>query len=331
MMKRDRLENTLAGESTDRPPVALWRYFPGDNLRPNDHVAALEWFHRSFEFDFAVFAPPHGYCVRDYGLTPQWQHSLDGQEEWQRDTIQRSLDWTELRRLEPHRGLFSQQVTALNLLDEGFTEHIPTVIYIPSPLTQAAQLAGDRLVLQHLRTHPDRIKTGLHTLADNILRFMESIRKLNLAGIVYDIHHANYDLMSETEYLELASPFDRKILTSVPQNWWLKILSLRGQAPMLKVVASYMVNVIAWQDDISHIDFSKGKNMVQQTVWGGVGHRYPLQSGMPGQLREGARQAMEAAYGRHLILGANMPMALNTPLANIRAVGQAVDDISRVS
>ena len=29
--KRKRLEATIAGEAVDRPPVALWRHWPGDD------------------------------------------------------------------------------------------------------------------------------------------------------------------------------------------------------------------------------------------------------------------------------------------------------------
>ena len=31
MSKRDRLAAAIAGENVDRPPVALWRHFPGDD------------------------------------------------------------------------------------------------------------------------------------------------------------------------------------------------------------------------------------------------------------------------------------------------------------
>ena len=36
MEKRERLEKTIAGEQTDRVPVALWRHWPGDDQRAAD-------------------------------------------------------------------------------------------------------------------------------------------------------------------------------------------------------------------------------------------------------------------------------------------------------
>ncbi len=34
MNYRERMENCLAAEDTDRPPVALWRHFPVDDQTP---------------------------------------------------------------------------------------------------------------------------------------------------------------------------------------------------------------------------------------------------------------------------------------------------------
>ena len=36
MTRRERLLATFAGEPVDRPAVALWRHFPGDDQRPAD-------------------------------------------------------------------------------------------------------------------------------------------------------------------------------------------------------------------------------------------------------------------------------------------------------
>ena len=34
-----RIEAAIGGEATDRPPIALWRHFPEDDLHPDKLVA----------------------------------------------------------------------------------------------------------------------------------------------------------------------------------------------------------------------------------------------------------------------------------------------------
>ena len=46
LSKRERLERTVAGEETDRVPVALWRHWPGDDQRAVDLAEATVAFQR---------------------------------------------------------------------------------------------------------------------------------------------------------------------------------------------------------------------------------------------------------------------------------------------
>ena len=46
MTKRERLQATIRGKLADRPPVALWRHFPGDDQDPVDLAASTVAFQR---------------------------------------------------------------------------------------------------------------------------------------------------------------------------------------------------------------------------------------------------------------------------------------------
>ncbi|HLA42207.1 MAG TPA: hypothetical protein VJZ27_02160, partial [Aggregatilineales bacterium] len=134
MQKRERLEKTIAGEKADRIPVALWRHFPGDDQRPMDLAQAAAAFQEDWDFDFVVVSPANTYSVIDYGLQDRWAGALDGTREITRREVIRSLDWTELRRLEPTRGTTGQQIETLNLLNNAFGEDVPFLLTVYSPL-----------------------------------------------------------------------------------------------------------------------------------------------------------------------------------------------------
>ncbi len=52
MSKRARLEATFAGAAVDRPPVALWRHWPVDDLNGHELARATLAFQRTYDFDF---------------------------------------------------------------------------------------------------------------------------------------------------------------------------------------------------------------------------------------------------------------------------------------
>ena len=77
LSKRERLEQTIAGEATDRPPVALWRHWPGDDQRASDLVSATINFQRQYDWDFVKFTPTSSFMIADYGVQDQWVGSLE--------------------------------------------------------------------------------------------------------------------------------------------------------------------------------------------------------------------------------------------------------------
>ena len=62
-----RIEAAIAGQPTDRVPVALWRHFPVDDQDPAKLAArTLEW-QRAWDFDLVKFMPSGTYSVEDWG------------------------------------------------------------------------------------------------------------------------------------------------------------------------------------------------------------------------------------------------------------------------
>src|ERR1700694_263058 len=110
MNKRERLEKTIAGEATDRTPVALWRHFPGDDQRANDFATAVVDWQRRYDWDFVKVTPASSFSLIDYGAQDRWVGSLEGTREYTRRVVSRSLDWTDLRVLDPGRSALGRQV-----------------------------------------------------------------------------------------------------------------------------------------------------------------------------------------------------------------------------
>jgi uroporphyrinogen decarboxylase len=323
--KRERLEKTFAGESTDRPPVALWRHWPGDDQRPADLVESALQFQRQYDWDFLKLTPASSYAIADYGVQDRWAGSIEGTREYTRRAIERSMDWTELRTLDPSKGALGRSIEALRMLEAAVDDETPILMTIFSPLAQAKNLVGRGELVSHLRMAPERFRAGLSTLTESTLRFIDAIRRMKIAGIFYAIQHANYAIMSEAEYREFGRPFDLQILRALPSDWWFNMLHLHGDAPMFDLTADYPVQAINWHDRETDPDIAQGKARFPGAVCGGLGRFDPVHNGAPGEVRAMARDAIERTGGRRFILSTGCVMMITSPLSNVRAVRDVVN------
>jgi uroporphyrinogen decarboxylase len=323
--KRERLEKTIAGEQTDRVPVALWRHFPGDDQRAADLARSTVDFQKMYDWDFVNVTPASSFCVTDYGVQDQWEGSLEGTRVYTKRVIERSLDWTSIRALDPTRGALGRQQDCLRMIVEELGEGVPVIQTVFSPLAQAQYIAGKETLIRHMRTQPDRVHSGLSILTDSTLRFVESLRRLPLAGIFYAVEHASYATMSEEEYRAFSLPYDRKIMEILPSKWWLNVLHLHGELPMFKFAPELKAQVVNWHDQKSEPTLAQGKALVEGAVCGGLSQSEHVHLGTPTAIREAARNAIHETNGRRLIVSTGCAALITSPLSNLRAVREAVE------
>lgn len=325
MNKRSRLEQTLLGQPSDRTPAALWRHFGGDDQRAADHAHAVLWYQSQFEWDFVVAVPSNVYSVSSYGLQDTWTGDASGQRLIVQPLIQRSLQWTELRPLDPLRGEIGKLHDALSLMSDVLQSNgTPLLPIIYSPLAQALRLAGRDQLLRHLRTQPDRLRSGLNTLTETTLRQLDSLRRLKIDGICYVVEMADTSSLSEAEYLSFGLPYDSKIMDALSRQWWLNILHIAGESPMLRLFVNYPMQALQWDASKEHPALDEGLRLWHGAVVGGLSCRNDLLLGTPHVVRDSARRAMQISTGRRLILSAEGPHAASVPLANLLAARDVV-------
>ncbi len=325
MNKRERLEKTIAGEPTDRIPVALWRHFPGDDQRAADLARSTVEFQHAYDWDFVTVAPASSFCVTDYGVQDQWEGALKGTRVYTKRLIARSLDWTSLRALDPTRGALARQLDCVRLVGDELGEDVPIIQTLYSPLLQAQFVAGRETLIRHMRTQPDRVHSGLSILTDSTMRLIEALKRLPVAGILFVIRHANYMTMTEDEYRTFGLPYDRKVCEILPARWWLNVVHLGGDLPMLKFMPDLTTQVVNWSDQHSEPTLAQGKTLFDGAVCGGLSAWDHLHQGTPTSIREAARSAIQETNGRRLILSTGSIVPVTAPLSNLRAVREAAE------
>lgn len=329
MEKRERLERMFAGDAVDRVPVALWRPFPGDDQRTADFATAVIDFQLRYDWDLCVIVPQWGFAGTDYGLQDVWKGDPNGVRDVIRYPVRRSLDWTDIRASDPTRGEFGRTAEVVKTVCDGLsTAGIPVALGVLSPLAQAARLSGNETLLRHMRTRPDRLLTGLATLTESTLRFLDSIRNCGLSGVDLCIEHADFDTLSEPEYEAFGLPGDIAVLSGTPKNCWIKLAYFRGNSPMPRMFSKLQANVVGWDDRAGETDLSAGRTVWSGAVCGGLDAERHMRAGTPTSVRDAVREAIQTLEGRRLIVGCGRPMPVTVPHGNLRAARTAVERMS---
>lgn len=329
MNKRERLTNLIQGNPIDRIPVALWRRFPGDDQRAVDFAHSVIDFQRRFDWDFINIVPASNALVIDYGVLDEWTGSVDGVRIPTKTIIKQPADWTNLRPLATERGEFAKQLSAIKMIQQAFAgEDVPIIVTIPSPLTQAQQMIRSEQFLRSLRRDGDKLLIGLTSIAENTILFIEALGGLSIDGIHYIIEHADSDILSVAEYEHYGLPLDLRILNASSSEWWLNIVSLRGQATMFHVAERLPDVILNWNDSQSNISLMDARSMFSGMVAGGLDVEKHLRAGTPAMIRDIARNLIIQMGSRRFILTSGEPILATTPLSNLFSVRDVVESVS---
>lgn len=321
---RDRLQKCLAGVKPDRPPVALWRHFPVDDQTPDSLAAAISTFQKVFDFDFIKVTPASSFSVREWGSRDVWRGNPEGTRDFTHFPIQRPEDWSTLKPLNPLGGHLGAQLQCLKLLTGEFSSRVPVIQTIFSPLSQAKNLVGKENLLYHLRAYPEQVHEGLKTITQTTIDFIQESCKTGIDGIFYAVQHANFGLLSASEFAEFGRQYDLQVLAAA-KDLWLNVGHVHGERIMFDQVRDYPVQILNWHDRHTPPDLSSGLDQFEGVVCGGLRQWETLVLGTPVDVRREAREAVEQTRGTRFVLGTGCVVPIIAPGGNIAAARQVVD------
>jgi len=326
MSKRERLEAAIRGETVDRPPVALWRHFPGCDQEPAELAASTVAFQRQYDFDFIKVTPASSFCVRDWGAEDRWLGNQEGTREYSRYVVKSPEDWYALPDLDPEKGVLGGQLRCLELIGGAVGDLVPFIQTIFNPLSQAKNLVGKQNLAAHLRQYPDALRAGLETITVTTARFIEAASARGIAGVFFAVQHASYEILTEAEYKEFGVRYDRPLLEAAG-DLWLNVLHLHGNGVMFDLLADYPVQVVNWHDRETPPTLAEGQGRIKGAVAGGLRQWETMLRGTPDDVRREAADAIAQTGGRRFILGTGCVTPITAPWANLRAARQAVEGV----
>lgn len=324
LSKRARLEAAFGGTAADRAPVALWRHWPGDDQRAEDLAAAQLAFQERYDWDFIKVTPSSAYCVEDWGVRTTYEGTTEGTRTYIERRVHAAEDWGKLERIGPDRGALARQIRCLQQIERAVGEGVPFIQTIFNPLSVARYLAGEEMLLVHLRTDPDALHQGLATITQTICDFVAEVIRAGAAGIFLAVQHAQYGLLSSEEYERFGRPYDLQVLEATEGSWF-NLLHLHGLNVMFDALSDYPVQAINWHDRETPPTLAEGAKRYHGALVGGLRQWETIVRGSPDDVRAETQDALSQTNGRGFILGTGCVTPIVAPTANLRIVRQAVE------
>jgi uroporphyrinogen decarboxylase len=318
---RERVIACLAGEPTDRVPVALWRHFPVDDQDPQALAAAHLAFQRQYDFDFVKVTPASSFCLKDWGVQDVWQGDPEGTRRYTKTVISKPSDWSALPQLDASAPHLAAQLICLRRIREELGAETPVLQTVFSPLAQAKHLSGEQMLLNHMRTSPALLSAGLATIAASTKAFIDAAKQAGIDGIFFAVQHARSALLSPAEFSRFGREFDLDVLAAA-SGLWFNLLHLHGEGVYFEAVSDYPVQAINWHDRETPPSLAVARDTFHGALCGGLG-RDTLVYRTQADIQEEAADAIKQVKRRGLILSTGCVVPIIAPHGNLIAARAA--------
>ncbi|HLO30830.1 MAG TPA: uroporphyrinogen decarboxylase family protein, partial [Anaerolineales bacterium] len=313
----------LNGEILDRPPVALWRHFPVDDQDPQLLAAATLYFQHTYDFDLVKVTPASSFCAKDWGVEDQWMGDTEGTRRYTGRVIQNPRDWERLPTLDPTALYLEGQLDCLRFIRAALTPDTPLLQTIFSPLAQAKNLAGNDILLAHLRLYPEAVMKGLATIAETTRRFVEACLDTGIDGIFYAIQHAQATLLTLAEYRTFGLPYDQQAIGPA-QELWCNLLHLHGHQVYFSVLDSLKFQIVNWHDRETLPSLAEAQKLFSGVTCGGM-RQDTLVYGNQAEVHKEAADAIQQTNGKRFILGTGCVVPVIASHGNISKARESVE------
>jgi len=320
---RERIQACLKGEKPDRTPIALWRHFPVDDQHPDVLAASTLNFQNTYDFDIVKVTPASSFAVRGWGVEDQWLGDSEGSRRYIKRVIKEPGDWEKLAVLDPTSEHLAGQLACLRLIRQGLSPETPLIQTIFNPLSQAKNLAGNDLLIEHLHKYPEAVMKGLEIISKTTIKFIEALHDTGVDGIFYAIQHAQGSLLSLDEYKNFGLASDQKVLEGT-HDFWCNMLHLHGRDVYFSLLRLYNFQIINWHDRETFPSLGKALTLTKSALCGGL-RQDTLVLEDQAQVKTEAADAIEQTKGQRFILGTGCVVPITASHGNLMAARRSVE------
>ena len=308
MNRIERVTKALKGEEVDRPPFSFWYHFGLQHMPAAKHAEAEVDFYRAYDLDFLKVMSDYPYPL------PQNLEAIVTEDDWKRIEPVAAVD---------HR--WTEQLTALSMINDAIGKEALFIETIFSPWTTARRLARSGSLDVARQRYPETLLDAMEAIAISLADYSKEALKRGAAGIFLSLGAATSDVMTREEYEQWGRPFDLKILEAVREAAF-NVLHIHGRRIHFNSVVDYPASALNWSHFATAPSLKEGKVRSGKTVLGGIDEATASHVSAP-EIREQVENTIREIGTQGLIVTPGCSVATDTREQNLRAVKAAVDRV----
>ena len=250
MTKVERIKAAVKKQPTDKLPYSFWTHFPDYDQDPALVAQKTYEFFKEYDIDFIKMMNNGMYSTVDFGCEQDSSQVKSGGATFlTKSPIQCAEDWTKLRPVDIHKGVYGRELEHLKRLVDLVKGEAPIVFTVFTPISTAVKIAmsmgktGDEnMFMSHIKEgHGEEVKQGLEVITEVTERLAEEVISLGADGIFFASQMASYKYMEEETYEEFGKPYDLRVLDAA-KNGWFNMIHAHGDHIMLNLLKDYPVD-----------------------------------------------------------------------------------------
>jgi len=325
MTPRERIRATLTGEPVDRPPISLWRHFPGEDETARALAGATVRFQRRYNVDLVKLMPTGMYPAIDYGVTVKASNDDIGTTRFAAGPIHAPGDWARLPAVSPAGGTLAREVEVTRLVRTALGPDAVVVQTIFGPLTIAAKIAGTaEAVTRSAEWDETALRAGLDRISDDVIAFGRACLEAGADGFFFATQLADRSALPDGMYRRLAMNYDLRVLNALRDGAWCTIVHLHGSAPMFELADEYPVDAVNWHDRETRPSLAEALRLTARVIVAGISRRGVIVNGTPEDAAGEVRDAVRQTGGARLIVAPGCVIPYRAPEENLQAARDAV-------
>lgn len=306
MNKVERVTSALKGDEVDRPPFSFWYHFGLQHMAARKHAEAEIDFYRAYDLDFLKVMSDYPYPL-PYGL----------------EAVSTEEDWRRIEPIAPDNKCWSEQLSALSMINDEIGSEAMFVETIFSTWTTARRLARSACLTAARQRHPETLVAAMDAISTSLTGYVKQVLMRGAAGIFLSLGAATDEVMTAEDYETWGRPFDLRILEAV-RDAPFNVLHIHGKRIHFDSVMDYPVSALNWSHFATAPSLKEGKMRSGKTVLGGIDEGSASQVSAP-EIGEQVDNAIREVGTRGLIVTPGCSVPTDTRERSLREVKAAVE------
>jgi uroporphyrinogen decarboxylase len=304
--KIERVTRALKGEEVDRPPFSFWYHFGLQHMSWKEHATAETDFYRAYGLDFLKVMSDFPYPF------PAGLEAVASEDDWKR-----------VEPVGPEDECWSQQLSALSLINDQIGKEAMFIDTIFSPWTTARRLSRSGGLAVARQRFPETLLAALDAISTSLASYAKEALKRGAAGIFLSLGAASDDVMVANEYDIFGRPFDLKIIDAV-RDASFNVLHIHGKRIHFNSVKDFPVHALNWSHFATAPTLQDGKKLSGKSVLGGVDEATASHVSAP-EIGEQVEEAIREVGTRGLIITPGCSVPTDTREQSLRRIKAAVE------